>query len=115
MQTRVLLNLDKKYCKTIIHAKQLSLKGLIDNRCYALEAVLERRAIHKFNVYFFLQKIKSECKYNKLECRFCGFYYILSSAFHHSSSEDCKQTSSMQTRAFLKFDKKYCIKLFSFR
>jgi len=38
-------------------------KGLIDNRCHALKAVPERRAIHKLNAYFFLQKIKSECKY----------------------------------------------------
>jgi len=27
-------------------------KGLIDNRCHALEAVPERRAIHKLNAYF---------------------------------------------------------------
>ena len=53
MQTRALLNL----------AKQLPVKGLIDNRCHALEAVPERRAIHKLNAIFFLQKIKSECKY----------------------------------------------------
>ena len=38
-------------------------KGLIDNRCHALEAVPERRAIHKLNAIFFLQKIKSACKY----------------------------------------------------
>ena len=53
MQTRALLNL----------AKQLPVKGLIDNRCHALEAVPERRAIHKLNANSFLQKIKSECKY----------------------------------------------------
>jgi len=53
MQTRALLNL----------AKQLPVKGLIDKRCHALEAVPERRAIHKLNANFFLQKIKSECKY----------------------------------------------------
>ena len=29
-------------------------------------------------------------------------------AFHDPSSEDCKQTNNMQTRAFLKLDKKYC-------
>ena len=62
MQTRALLNLDKKYCKIFLRAKQLPVKGLIDNRCHALEAVPERRAIHKLNAYFFLQKIKSECK-----------------------------------------------------
>jgi len=56
MQTRALLNL----------AKQLPVKGLIDNRCHALEAVPERRAIHKLNANFFLQKIKSECKYSRL-------------------------------------------------
>jgi len=53
LQTHALLNL----------AKQLPVKGLIDNRCHALEAVPERRAIHKLNANFFLQKIKSECKY----------------------------------------------------
>jgi len=53
MQTRALLNL----------AKQLPVEGLIDNRCHALEAVPERHAIHKLNANFFLQKIKSECKY----------------------------------------------------
>jgi len=63
MQTRALLNLDKKYCKIFPRAKQLPVKGLIDNRCHALEAVPERRAIHKLNANFFLQKIKSECKY----------------------------------------------------
>ena len=31
-----------------------------------------------------------------------------SSALHDPSSEDCKQTNTMQTRAFLKLDKKYC-------
>jgi len=41
-------------------------KGLIDNRCHSLEAVPERRAIRKLNAYFFLQKIKSECKYQPL-------------------------------------------------
>ena len=30
------------------------------------------------------------------------------SAFYDPSSEDCKQTNTMQTRAFLKLDKKYC-------
>jgi len=50
MQTRALLNLDMKYCKIFLRAKQLPVKGLIDNRCYALEAVPERRAIHKLNV-----------------------------------------------------------------
>jgi len=48
MQTRALLNL----------AKQLPVKGLIDNRCHALEAVPERRAIHKLNANIFLQKSK---------------------------------------------------------
>ena len=65
MQTRVLLNLDK-YCKIFPRAKQLPVKGLIDNWCHALEAVPERRAIHKLNAIFFLQKIKSECKYYRL-------------------------------------------------
>jgi len=41
MQTRALLNL----------AKQLPVKG-IDNRCHALEAAPERRAIHKLNAIF---------------------------------------------------------------
>jgi len=63
MQTRALLNLDKKYCKIFLRAKQLPVKGLIGNRYHALEAVPKRRAIHKLNAYFFLQKIKSECKY----------------------------------------------------
>ena len=62
MQTPALLNLDKKYCKIFLRAKQLPIKGLIDNRCHSLEAVPKRRAIHKWNA-FFLQKIKSECKY----------------------------------------------------
>ena len=63
MQTRALLHLDKKYCKIFLRAKQLPVKGLIDNRCHALEAVPERRTIHKLNAHFFLQKIKSKCKY----------------------------------------------------
>jgi len=37
--------------------------GLIDNRCHALEAVPERRAIHKRS-YFPTEM--SECKYSKL-------------------------------------------------
>jgi len=53
MQTRALLNLDKKYCKIFLLAKQLPVKGLIDNRCHALEAVPERHAIHKLKAYFF--------------------------------------------------------------
>ena len=60
MQTRALLNL----------AKQLPFKGLIDNRCHALEAVPEPRAIHKLNANFFLHKIKSECKYLRIDCYF---------------------------------------------
>jgi len=48
----------------------LPVKGLIDNRCHALEAVPERRAIHTLNAYFFLQKIQSECKYLRIECYF---------------------------------------------
>jgi len=52
MQTRALLNLDKKYCKIFDRAKQLPVKGLIDNNCHALEAVPERRAIHKLNAFF---------------------------------------------------------------
>jgi len=63
MKTRALLNLDKKYCKIFLRAKQMPVKGLIDNRWHSLEAVSERRAIQKLNAYFFLQKIKSECKY----------------------------------------------------
>jgi len=63
MQTRALLNLDKKYCKIFLRVKQLPVKGLIDNRCHALEPIPEHHAIHKLNAYFFLQKIKSECKY----------------------------------------------------
>jgi len=51
MQTRALLNLDKKYCKRFLRAKQLPIKRLIDNRCHALEAVPERRAIHKLNAH----------------------------------------------------------------
>ena len=54
MQIRALLNLDKKYCKLFLRATQLPIKGLVDNRCHALEAVPERRAIHKLNAYFFL-------------------------------------------------------------
>jgi len=46
-------------------AKHLSVKGLTDIKCHALEAVPELRAIHKLNAYFILQKIKSECKYSK--------------------------------------------------
>ena len=63
MQIRALLNLDKKYCKLFLRAKQLPVKRLIDNRCHALEAVPERRAKHKLTAIVFLQKIKSECKY----------------------------------------------------
>jgi len=71
MQTRALLNLDKKYCKIFLRAKQLPVKGMIDNSCHALEAVPVRRAIHKLNAYFFLQKIKSECKYFHIMRRYC--------------------------------------------
>jgi len=53
MQTRALLNSDKKYCKIFLRAKQLLVNGLIDNRCHALEAVPERRAIHKLNAHYF--------------------------------------------------------------
>jgi len=60
MQTRALLYLNKKYCKIFLRSKQLPVKGLIDNRCHSLKAVPERRAIHKLNAYFFLQKNKSE-------------------------------------------------------
>ena len=63
MQTRAFLKLDKKYCTILLRAKHLPVKELIDNWCHALEEVPERRAIHKLNAYFFLQKIKSECKY----------------------------------------------------
>jgi len=31
MQTRTLLNFDKKYCKIFLRAKQLPIKGMIDN------------------------------------------------------------------------------------
>ena len=58
MQTRA-LNLDNKYCQIFLRAKQLPVKGLIDKRCHALEAVPERRTIHKLNAYFFHQN-KSE-------------------------------------------------------
>jgi len=54
MQTSAVLNLDKKYCKIFLRDKPV--KGLIDNKCHALEAVPERperRAIHKLNAYFF--------------------------------------------------------------
>jgi len=64
MQTRDHLNLDKKYWKILIRAKQLPVKGLIDNRCHTLEAVPEHHAIHKLNAYSYQQKIKSECKYS---------------------------------------------------
>jgi len=57
MQTRAFLKLDKKYGIILLHAKHLPVKELIDNRCHALEAVPERRAIHKLNTYVFLQKI----------------------------------------------------------
>ena len=63
MQTHAFLQLDKKYCTILLRATHLQVKGLIDKRCHALEAVSECRAIHKLNAYFFLQKIKSECKY----------------------------------------------------
>jgi len=66
MQTRALLKLDKENCKIFLRAKQLPVKGLIDNRFHAYEAVPERRAIHKLNAYLFLQKIKSEYKYCSL-------------------------------------------------
>ena len=65
MQTRVFLKLGKKCCIKLLRAKHLQVKGMIDNRCHALEAVPERRAIHKLNAYFFVQKIKSECKYKQ--------------------------------------------------
>jgi len=51
MQTRALLNLDKRYCKIFLRAKQLPVKGLTDNRRHALEAVPERRAIHRSAIY----------------------------------------------------------------
>jgi len=50
-------------CNITPRAKHLPVKGLIDIKCHALEAVPELRAIHKLNAYFVLQKIKSECKY----------------------------------------------------
>jgi len=42
VQTIEQFNLDKKYCKMFLRAKQLPVKGLIDNRCNALEAVQQR-------------------------------------------------------------------------
>jgi len=76
MQTRLsaLLNLDKKYCKLFLSAKQLPVKELIDTRCHSLKAFLERRAIHKLNAKFFLQKNKSECKY--LFKQLCNFIFL---------------------------------------
>ena len=53
MQTYACLNLDKKYRKKKFRAKQLLIKRLIDNRCNAIEAVPERRAIHALNAHFF--------------------------------------------------------------
>jgi len=34
------------------------IKGLIDNRCHALEAVPVRRAIHKLNAIFSFRKLR---------------------------------------------------------
>ena len=86
MQTRALLNLDKKYCIIFVRAKQMPVKGLIDNSCHALEAVPERCAIHKLNAYFFLQKIMSECKYRDLHVlanfRFISEYIQEKSLIH---------------------------------
>ena len=58
MQARAFLKLDKKYCTILLRAKHLSVKGLIDNRCHAFEAVPERRAIHKLNDYFSYRKLR---------------------------------------------------------
>jgi len=66
MQTRALLNLDKKYCKLFLRAKQLPVKGLIDNRCHALKAVPERRAIHKSNAYFSYRKLRVNVNINRI-------------------------------------------------
>jgi len=74
MQTRAFLKLDKKCCIKLLRAKHLQVKGLIDNICHALEEVPERRAIHKLNAYFFLQKIKSECKYRDNTCTTIHFH-----------------------------------------
>ena len=48
-----LLHYDKKYREIYLRAKQLPIQGMIDNRCNALGAVPERRAILKINAYFF--------------------------------------------------------------
>ena len=53
MQTRAFLKLDKKYCTILLRAEHLPVKGLIDNRCHALGAVPERRAIQKLNAFSF--------------------------------------------------------------
>jgi len=53
------------------------------------------------SLLLFLLQIECLCKENKENV---AFY----SAFHEPSSEDSKQTNSMQTRAFLKLDKKFC-------
>ena len=58
MQTRALLNLDKKYCQLFLRAEQLPIKGLIDLR----------RKIHEIKLIFFLQKRVNVniCAYNNL-------------------------------------------------
>jgi len=61
MQTFALLNLDKKYRKIFLSDTQLPVKGLIDIRCNAFDAVPEHRPIHKLNAHLFLQKFNSEC------------------------------------------------------
>ena len=43
MQTCAFLKLDKKNCTLLLRAKHLPVKGLIDNRSHALEAVPEPR------------------------------------------------------------------------
>jgi len=54
METHDLLNLNKRCRKLFLHAKQLPIKGYIDIRCNAVEAALERRAIHNLNTHLFL-------------------------------------------------------------
>jgi len=58
MQTRSFLKLYKKYCTILLRAKHLPVKELIDTRCHALEAVPERRAIHKLNAFFSYRKLR---------------------------------------------------------
>ena len=73
------LNLDKKYRKIFFRAKQLPIKGLIDNRCNALEAVPERRAQHVLNAHFFHRVLRMNVNIKEMIYELAWYIAVITS------------------------------------